>query len=60
MMSALLVLGLCAVASAEASDPSDTVTITALNGSGEAVELSVPRDPAAHCHFGYGVSGYSG
>lgn len=45
MMSALLVLGLCAVASAEASDPSDTVTITALNGSGEAVELSVPRDP---------------
>lgn len=42
MMSALLVLGLCAVASAEASD---TVTITALNGSGEAVELSVPRDP---------------
>lgn len=42
MMSTLLVLGLCAVASAEASD---TVTITALNGSGEAVELSVPRDP---------------
>lgn len=42
MMSALLVLGLCAVASAEASD---TVTIMALNGSGEAVELSVPRDP---------------
>ena len=43
LLSALMLLGLAAAASVESAP--ETVTITSLNGNGEAVELEVPYDP---------------